>query len=266
MVAVDRMEGAVEAAAANGARNGVEVDWRAGDLESGEVPLAELVLVNAPPPVQTRVALAAPGAPRRRPDLVRARHVIASGVVPTELDAVTQDYAAAGWTVADAREQDGWAAALLEPSRWMTTCSIPDLRRRGRSFGQLACALPEGGLLISASRLVEFNVRATILLAPGLFRLDLTPRRRRWACSPGRSAVTRCTGARSSRPGTATATPAGSRRWSCTGCSSSRRPARGWLHILSFTDRDAAAVHFVAKAELRVPAARATRRVAPPGA
>ena len=26
----------------------------------------------------------------------------------------------------------------------------------------------------------------------------------------------------------------------------------GWLHILSFTDRDAAAVHFVAKLELRV--------------
>ena len=28
-------------------------------------------------------------------------------------------------------------------------------------------------------------------------------------------------------------------------------PIAGWLHILSFTDRDAAAVHFVAKLELR---------------
>jgi hypothetical protein len=45
----------------------------------------------------------------------------------------------------------------------------------GAAFGQLACALPDGGLLISASRLVEFNVRATILLAPGLFRLDVHP-------------------------------------------------------------------------------------------
>ena len=45
----------------------------------------------------------------------------------------------------------------------------------GAALGQLACALPDGGLLLSASRLVEFNVRAPILLAPGLFRLDLTP-------------------------------------------------------------------------------------------
>ncbi len=30
-------------------------------------------------------------------------------------------------------------------------------------------------------------------------------------------------------------------------------PLTAWLHILSFTDRDAAAVHFVAKAELRAP-------------
>ena len=29
--------------------------------------------------------------------------------------------------------------------------------------------------MLSAARLVEFNVRAPILLAPGLFRLDLTP-------------------------------------------------------------------------------------------
>jgi hypothetical protein len=45
----------------------------------------------------------------------------------------------------------------------------------GGAFGQLAARLPGGGLLLSAARLVEFNVRATILLAPGLFRLDLTP-------------------------------------------------------------------------------------------
>jgi ribosomal protein L11 methyltransferase len=110
VIAVDRMEGAVEAARANGARNGVDIDWRVGDLESGEVPLAELVLVNAPPPVQARVAAALGAAAEGG-----ARAVIVSGVVPTELDAVAVDYAAAGWTVAAAREQDGWAAALLEP-------------------------------------------------------------------------------------------------------------------------------------------------------
>ena len=55
---VDRMAGAVEAARANGARNGVEVDWRVGDLEAGAVPVAPLLLVNAPPPVHARVAAA----------------------------------------------------------------------------------------------------------------------------------------------------------------------------------------------------------------
>ena len=88
------------------------------------MPLAELVLVNVPPPVHARLATALgalrsaapPGGAGAARDLVRVRHVIASGVVPTELDAVTQDYAAAGWTVVAALEQDGWAAALLEPA------------------------------------------------------------------------------------------------------------------------------------------------------
>jgi len=113
VVAVDRMDGAVSAARANGVRNEVEVDWRVADLEAGAVPLAELVLVNAPPPVHARVAAALGPAAA---DGVRARHVIVSGVVPTELDAVAEDYAAAGWTVAAGREEDGWAAALLEPA------------------------------------------------------------------------------------------------------------------------------------------------------
>ena len=46
----------------------------------------------------------------------------------------------------------------------------------GAALGQLACALAGRRPARSrASRLVEFNVRAPILLAPGLFRLDLTP-------------------------------------------------------------------------------------------
>jgi hypothetical protein len=45
----------------------------------------------------------------------------------------------------------------------------------GGAFGQLASALPSGGMLLASSRLVEIGVRATVLLAPGLFRLDLTP-------------------------------------------------------------------------------------------
>jgi ribosomal protein L11 methyltransferase len=109
VVAVDRMDGAVAAARVNGGRNGVEVDWRVRDLEREPVPLAAMVLVNAPPPVQARVAaaLSAGG---------DVRHVIVSGVVPEELERVTREYAAAGWAVAEQRLEDGWAAARLEPA------------------------------------------------------------------------------------------------------------------------------------------------------
>jgi ribosomal protein L11 methyltransferase len=125
---VDRMAGAVEAARANGARNGVDVDWRVADLESDPVPLAPLLLVNAPPPVHARVAAATGGEDSGRADAadvvaaaasasVRPRYAIVSGVVPSELDLIARDYAAAGWSIVTTREEDGWAAALLEPRR-----------------------------------------------------------------------------------------------------------------------------------------------------
>ena len=73
---VERMAGALEAARANGARNEVQVDWRVADLESEPVPLAELLLVNAPPPVHARVvaALRAAAEAALAGDLVRPRH------------------------------------------------------------------------------------------------------------------------------------------------------------------------------------------------
>ena len=125
----------------------------------------------------------------------------------------------------------------------------------GAAFGQLASALPAGGMLISASRLVEFNVRATILLAPGLFRLDLTPQEETLGVltRPLTSHPVHWRADQSTWDGYRDAggvvplelhalfeLPDG--------------PLTGWLHILSFTDRDAAAVHFVAKAEIREPA------------
>jgi ribosomal protein L11 methyltransferase len=114
VVAVDRMEGAVAAARGNGARNGVDAEWLVADLESGPIPLAPLLLVNAPPPVHARVvaALAAPA----RAASSRVRHVVVSGLVADELAAVARDYAAAGWTIASHLDEDGWAAARLEPA------------------------------------------------------------------------------------------------------------------------------------------------------
>jgi hypothetical protein len=45
----------------------------------------------------------------------------------------------------------------------------------GAPHGQLASALADGGLALSCHKLVEDGARATILLAPGLFRLDVRP-------------------------------------------------------------------------------------------
>lgn len=122
----------------------------------------------------------------------------------------------------------------------------------GAAFGQLAATMPEGGLLISSARLVEFNVRAPILLAPGLFRLDLTPQEETLAVH--------------TRPLTEHPVHwrAAESSWDGYRDAEQTEPLElmgifvlpelsvlAWLHILSFTDRDAGAVHFVAKTELR---------------
>jgi hypothetical protein len=125
----------------------------------------------------------------------------------------------------------------------------------GAALGQLACALPQGGLLISASRLVEFNVRATILIAPGLFRLDLTPQEETLGVltRPLTDHPVHWRAEQSTWDGYRDAAGVAPLElhalWQLPD-----GPVAGWLHILSFTDRDAAAVHFVAKAELRLPA------------
>jgi len=136
-------------------------------------------------------------------------------------------------------------ADLLDPDR---------AAGAGAALGQLASALPGGVLLLSSSRLVEFNCRAAILIAPGLFRLDLTPQQETLGVMPR---------------------PLGDHgiHWEAEEASwdayrnQSREdplelrgvidipgdPVLAWVHVLSFTDRDAAAVHFVAKAEIRRP-------------
>jgi hypothetical protein len=137
---------------------------------------------------------------------------------------------------------DRAAAELLSPDR---------AAAEGAALGQLACALPNGGLLITASRLVEFGARAAILLAPGLFRLDLTPREETLGLYPRplcdwevewRAAEDSWDGYRDPKgPGPIELlgifdVPDG--------------PLRAWIHVLSFTERDALATHFVAKCEI----------------
>ncbi len=127
--------------------------------------------------------------------------------------------------------------------------------RAGAAFGQLASRLPRGGLLISSSRLIEFNCRAAILIAPGLFRFDLTPLQETLGVAP------RPLGEHGLR------WAAEESSWDAYRERSSREaplelrgvvdipgdPLLAWVHVLSFTDRDAAAVHFVAKAEIKRP-------------
>ena len=118
-------------------------------------------------------------------------------------------------------------AALLDPDRAVA---------EGAALGQLAAKLPGGGLLITASRLVEFGVRAAILLAPGLFRLDLTPQEETLGLYP--------------RPLGPFGVDwrAGEETWD--GYRDPKGPV-AWIHILSFTERNALATHFVAKCEIR---------------
>jgi len=122
----------------------------------------------------------------------------------------------------------------------------------GAAFGQLASALPGGGLLLSASRLVEFNFRAAILIAPGLFRLDLTPQQETLGVMP------RPLGDHGIHWQAEEASWDAYRKQSRDDPLELRGvidlpgdPLLAWVHVLSFTDRDAAAVHFVAKAEIK---------------
>jgi hypothetical protein len=125
----------------------------------------------------------------------------------------------------------------------------------GAAIGQLASRLPDGGLLISAARLVEINCRAAILIAPGLFRFDLTPQQETLGVAP------RPLGEHGLHWQAEEASWDAYREQASKDAPLELRglvnvpgdPILAWVHVLSFTDRDAAAVHFVAKAELRRP-------------
>jgi hypothetical protein len=122
----------------------------------------------------------------------------------------------------------------------------------GSALGQLAATLDGGGLLICTARLVEIGCRATILLAPGLFRWDLTPQEETLSIQP------RTLGPWSSQWRAQESTWDGFRGAQMEPLEfqgaidlGDDRALSVWMHILSFTDPDAGAVHFVSKAEIR---------------
>jgi ribosomal protein L11 methyltransferase len=105
VTAVDRVPVAIEVARENVIRNGVEVACAVADLASDPVPLAPLLLVNAPPPVHERVAAALSD---------EVAHVIVSGIVAGEAEAVLGRYRAAGFAPAEALgTEDEWLAIRL---------------------------------------------------------------------------------------------------------------------------------------------------------
>lgn len=105
VVAVDRVPVAIEVAQENVERNGVAVECAVADLAVDPVPLASLLLINAPPPVHERVVASLDA---------RVRHVIVSGIVAEEVEAVLTAYRGAGFEVANALgTEDEWIALRL---------------------------------------------------------------------------------------------------------------------------------------------------------
>lgn len=108
VVAVDRVPVAIEVARENAARNGVEVACDVADLAVDDVPLAPLLLVNAPPPVHERLAAVVTD---------EVRHVIVSGIVAEEVEPVLAGYRAAGFEAGAALgTEDEWIALRLSRS------------------------------------------------------------------------------------------------------------------------------------------------------
>jgi ribosomal protein L11 methyltransferase len=105
VTAIDRSGEAVEGARENAAANGVEMECVHADLAQAPFPPRALVLANAPPPVHDRAAPALGE---------EARHVIVSGIVESEFEAVREVYARAGFAPVKGMAADMWVAVLLE--------------------------------------------------------------------------------------------------------------------------------------------------------
>jgi ribosomal protein L11 methyltransferase len=117
VVGVDRVPVAIEVGRENVERNGVEVSLSVADLAVDHVPVAPLMLVNAPPPVHERLVASlreAPSPGARSGPAAAVRHVIASGLVADEVPAVVRAYQSAGFEVAQALgTEDEWIALRL---------------------------------------------------------------------------------------------------------------------------------------------------------
>jgi hypothetical protein len=127
--------------------------------------------------------------------------------------------------------------------------------REAARHGQLASGLAGGGIALSCHKLVEDGARVMLLLAPGLFRLDVRPVEdtlhvmtralhpaARWGTEP--SAAT-------DYGRKAEDTPEPSRADFTFYAELEPRPILARIALLSTVDREAAVTHFVAHAIVR---------------
>jgi ribosomal protein L11 methyltransferase len=101
---LDREGPAIEEARRNAQRNGVTADFAHADVAAVELPVRELLMANAPPPVHQRLAAAV---------TPQVRHVIVSGIVEGELEAVRELYGRVGLVPQQGMAADTWIAMRL---------------------------------------------------------------------------------------------------------------------------------------------------------
>jgi ribosomal protein L11 methyltransferase len=186
VTAVDYDEASVASAAHNAEVNNVIVAARRVDLLAEAPPAAATLVANVPPYVQESVRAKLIEAPAR---------LIISGVSPADAAPIVESYAELGLVERRRLVEADWAAILLTapdaplreahvdrglhvrlpaagaaaPPPAAPAASLPDVL-----IGQLATKLPNGaGLALSSGRELPTGARVAVLLAPGLFRLDL---------------------------------------------------------------------------------------------
>lgn len=107
VLACDHERPAIEAAAENGRRNGVELAVERLNLREQAAPPARLWLANLTAPLLLAVA-------ELMPAEGRAAKLIVSGLLPSERDRVAQAFGARGYRVAVERRRGDWCGMRLD--------------------------------------------------------------------------------------------------------------------------------------------------------
>ena len=109
VVAADHERPALDAARANAAENGVEIELRRLNLRSEPPPRAATIVANLTAPALAAIARRWAGAPA--PD--RPRRVVCSGLLAAEADGVAAALRAGGLGEAERRSDGDWTALLM---------------------------------------------------------------------------------------------------------------------------------------------------------